>query len=125
MATEHVFDHERLKVYQRALDFVEAADRFGRYFSGRRRHLGWQLQRAAASIPLNIAEANGRFRRRDKAQLLVVATGSGLECAAIVDIADRLEIGSAAERAELRAALASIVRMLVALTRSVRESGRE
>ncbi|MGK7311465.1 MAG: four helix bundle protein [Candidatus Longimicrobiales bacterium M2_2A_002] len=119
-----VFDHERLEVYKRSLELVEAVDRFVYRFAGNRRHLGWQLHRAASSIPLNIAEGNGRYRRNDKAQFFVVATGSALECAAVLDIGERLNVGSATERAHMRALLVEIVRMLIALSRSVRRKDR-
>ena len=125
MAEQHaVLDHERLHVYERSLDLVEAVDRFVFRFDGNRRHLGWQLHSAASSIPLNIAEGNGRYRRNDKAQFFVVATGSALECAAIMDIAKRLNVGSATEREHIRGLLTEIVRMLIALSKSVREKDR-
>ena len=119
-----VFDHERLKVYQLSLDLVEAVDGFVPCFTGVRRHLGWQMHRAATSVPLNIAEANGRYRRKDKAQLLVVATGSALECAAALDVADRLGVGPAEARATIRDLLENIARMLIALTKNVRARDR-
>ena len=114
------FDHERLQVYQRSLELVEAADRLAPRFTGVRKHLGLQLHRAASSVSLNIAEANGRFYAKDKARILVIAIGSALECAAILDIADRLHIGPSDERAEMRQLLDAIVPMLIKLTRNTR-----
>jgi four helix bundle protein len=119
-----VLNHERLNVYRLSLDLVEAVDRFAPCFTGVRRHLGWQLHRAASSVPLNIAEGNGRFRRKDKAQFFVIATGSALECAAAMDIADRLNVGPENERAVIRSLLVEVIRMLVGLTKSVRQKDR-
>lgn len=116
-----MFDFERLAVYQRAMEVVVLADRFALLFTGTRRHLGWQLHRAATSIVLNIAEASGRFRKLDKAQFLVIATGSAMECAAIMDIAEHLDIGEPPRRAELRTALESTTAMLIRMSRSVRQ----
>jgi len=49
------FEHERLDVYQAAIEFVAlAADLVERLPRGRR-YLADQLGRAATSIPLNIA----------------------------------------------------------------------
>lgn len=110
-----------MDVYQRALEVVVMADRFALLFTGSRRHMGWQLHRAASSIVLNIAEASGRFRKLDKAQFLVVATGSAMECAAILAIAERLSIGEAATRAQLRTALESTTAMLIRMSQSVRK----
>lgn len=76
-----VFDHERLTVYQKALNLAEAADRFSVLFVGRRRHLGWQLHRAASGVPLHIAEGNGRSTGPDRAHFLLIALGSTLDCA--------------------------------------------
>lgn len=115
-----VLDHERLEVYRLALDAVVVADRLAVSFTGVRRHLGWQIHRAATSIVLNVAEGNGRFRPLDKAQFFVIATGSANECAAILDIADRLNVGDPELRAEMRTLLTSIIRMLIALARTSR-----
>jgi four helix bundle protein len=114
------FDHERLEVYQRALDLVVLADELATRFTGVRRHLGWQLHRAASSVVLNIAEGNGRVGPRDKAQFFVIATGSALECAAVLDIAERLGLGSPLNHEEMRDLIRHIVRMLSGLSRSVR-----
>jgi four helix bundle protein len=45
-----------------------------------------QLDRASASILLNIAEGSGRFGRADKAQLYRIARGSAAESAAVLDV---------------------------------------
>ena len=55
-----MLDHERLDVYQRAIEFLAiafaVADRVPRGYAA----LADQLRRAAMSIPLNIAEASGK-----------------------------------------------------------------
>src|SRR5262245_34879368 len=45
-----------------------------------------QLRRAAMSVPLNIAEAEGRTGAADKARTYAIARGSAMECAAIFDV---------------------------------------
>ena len=112
------FDHERLSVYQRALDLAESADRFTVFFSGRRRHLGWHLHRSATGAVLNIAEGNGRSTGPDRAHFLLMALGSTLECAALMDLAERLDVGTGEDRARIKELVDEIVRMLSVLSRN-------
>lgn len=114
------FDHERLAVYQRALDLVESADRFTVCFSGRRRHMGWHLHRSATGVVLNIAEGNGRSTGPDRAHFMLMALGSTLECAALMDLAERLDIGSPEDRTRIKELADEIVRMLSVLSRNTR-----
>ena len=45
-----------------------------------------QLDRASTSVPLNIAEGNGKFAVKDRCRFLDFARGSALECAACLDV---------------------------------------
>ena len=46
-----------------------------------------QLERASSSIALNVAEGTGRFARLEKAHFYLIARGSTMECAAVLDVA--------------------------------------
>ena len=83
---ERIFDHEKLDVYRLALEYV--ADSFGiaRELSGLHRHARDQWLRAAQSIPLNIAEGNGKRSLKDRSRFFDIARGSALECAAVQDV---------------------------------------
>jgi len=83
---DQVFDHEKLDVYRLALDYVAEAFGLARGLSGVHRHSCDQWLRAAQSIPLNIAEANGKRSLKDRGRFFDIARGSALECAAIHDV---------------------------------------
>ena len=58
------------------------------------RHLKEQLDRAASSVVLNLAEGSGRGSAADQVRFYLIAFGSLRECQAILDLQ-----GSGAERA--------------------------
>src|ERR1041385_7605884 len=80
-----MFHHEKLTVYQRALEFAAWSqiliDSMIKKTATRE-----QLERAGDSIALNIAEGNGKFSRRDRARFFQIAHGSALELAACLDL---------------------------------------
>ena len=101
---------ERLDVYRLALEFLAQANDFGR---GRMAAaLRDQLDRASASIVLNIAEGAGRVSGRDKARFYSIARGSAMECAAILDILARQGRMDADAHAHGRHLILRIVQML-------------
>lgn len=111
------FDHERLEVYRRALDLVVAADRIRKNLPGGRGALADQLDRAAVSIALNIAEGAGEFAPREKARFYRIARRSATECAAILDVTERLNLVSRDQIASARQQLKVIVAMLIVMGR--------
>jgi four helix bundle protein len=76
----------RLDVYRLSIEYVANAFETSRSLVGLHRHARDQWLRAAQSIPLNIAEGNGKRSLRDRARFLDIARGSALECAAIQDV---------------------------------------
>ena len=79
------FDHEKLEVYRDAIAFVAwLSDTLNG--SARLGEVRDQLDRAATSVPLNIAEGNGKYTARDRCRFFDTARGSALECAAGLDV---------------------------------------
>jgi four helix bundle protein len=82
---KRVFNHEKLQVYQDSIHFVvwasELLERIPKGLS-----VSDQLNRASASIPLNIAEGNGKFTAPDRCRYFDNARGSAFECAACLDV---------------------------------------
>ena len=62
-------EHERLDVYQAAIQFLVLADAAAASLPRGRGYLADQLRRAASSISFNIAEGAGEFAPADKARL--------------------------------------------------------
>ena len=79
------FDHERLDVYQEAIAFCGWVEDLLSEVTVKASAKD-QLDRASTSIPLNIAEGNGKFSNADRARFLEIARGSALECAACIDV---------------------------------------
>lgn len=62
-----MFDHEKLDVYRVAIKFVTWSYQLCKRLKGADRHARDQLLRASHSIPLNIAEGNGKLPSPDPA----------------------------------------------------------
>ncbi|HVT44805.1 MAG TPA: four helix bundle protein [Thermoanaerobaculia bacterium] len=86
------FDHEKLDVYQLAIEFVARANDIIERLPRGRGYLADQLQRAALSIVLNIAEGAGKFSPADKAAFYTRARGSATESAAVLDVCRTLNL---------------------------------
>jgi four helix bundle protein len=98
-------------VYRCAVTFLGRAAPLAERMPKGYASLGDQLRRAALSVPLNIAEGNGKLGG-GSTQHYAIARGSALECAAIVDACDALGFASAEQLAPLRELLERIVSML-------------
>ncbi len=79
------FDHEKLEVYQASIALLAWLDPVLRKIP-RSLAVADQLDRASTSIPLNIAEGNGKFTDADRCRFFDIARGSALECAAALDV---------------------------------------
>ena len=110
---EHVLlDHERLDCYQAALELQGLLPELGRRCG---HSLKDQLDRAAASVLLNLAEGCGRPQRRDRARFYGIARGSAMETAAIVDILTIRQMAPLVPCRQAKSLLFRIVSMLTKL----------
>jgi four helix bundle protein len=74
------FKYEELEVWQMGMDLTDKIyDIAEKYPDKERFGLTIQITKSATSIPLNIAEGNGRRSRKDFARYLRIAIGSLLE----------------------------------------------
>ena len=113
-AQETWFDHEKLEVYREAIAFVawlsdvlEGSLRVG--------DVKDQLDRASTSIPLNLAEGNGKFAPKDRCRFFDIAHGSALECAAGLDVLVAKQKLTPDQIRPGKVTLQRIVRMLMGL----------
>jgi len=112
------FDHEKLVAYQRSIEFVAWSTDLLEAIATKLSVLD-QLDRASTSVPLNIAEGNGKYTVPDRCRYFEIARGSALECAACLDVlvakgkctTEQTQIG--------KALLHEVVCLLVGLIRSI------
>jgi four helix bundle protein len=123
-SNDPLFDHEKLEVYREAVAFVawvtelvESSARIG--------DVKDQLDRASTSIPLNIAEGNGKYTAKDRCRYFDTAHGSALECAAGLDVLVANKRLTPEQARSGKEHLQKIVRMLMGLIKrnSTREYG--
>ena len=126
--TVQSFDHERLDVYRLSIDYIARSFEASQPLEGLYRHARGQWLLAAQSIPLNIAEGNGKRSLKDRARFLDIAPGSALECAAIQDVLVTTKGIKKEDDAVMKAMLHRIVAMLTRMAMKfdgVAETGAE
>jgi len=106
--------HEKLDVYRLAIEYVAWVFSYAETLNGSHRHARDQWLRASQSIPLNIAEGNGKTTDADRRKFFEIARGSALECAAIQDV---LVVGKVLDHSISREKKTEIERMVAMLTR--------
>jgi four helix bundle protein len=113
-----MLSHERLDVYQCAIQFLALARRIVRNFPKGNADLADQLMRAARSSPLNIAEGAGKITGAERTRYWTHARGSAMESAACLDVAKIEDIISDDHFTQGKQLLERVVSMLTKMTRS-------
>src|SRR2546423_8348986 len=110
-------DHEKLEVYQQSLQFIAwtlpLRDRLPCSAS-----VPNQLDRASTSVPLNIAEGNGKFTSADRCRFFDNARGSALESSACLDVFVAKGKASVVDIEAGKEMLVEVISMLVGLIRA-------
>ena len=116
------FPFEQLTVYQYALAWVEAVETLCRTLKGKVSYPFLdQLSRAALSIPLNIAEGNGRWHMADKRQFFWIARGSIFECVPLIQLFHRKKLISDNSYQTYYAQLDTMAKMTTRLIQSLKQ----
>lgn len=119
------FQFEQLDVYQKSLDWVESIESLLESIKGKVSYsLIDQLSHASLSIPLNIAEGNGRWHKADKRQFFWVARGSVFECVPIIQVLKRKKLLTDVVYANYYEHLDMMAKMLTNLVKSVEDLQR-
>ena len=114
--------HKELVVWQKAMDLVVVVYKITRTFPKTEIYgLASQMQRAAVSVPSNIAEGHGLKQTQAYARHLAIANGSLTELETQLEIARRLGYLTADNESVIDQA-GEVGRMLAGLRRSLQAS---
>ena len=117
-------DFHKLIVWQKAHELALRVERIRARVARKKPSLARQLERAADSVPANIAEGRGRSSDADFANFVAIAIGSVTE---VENHVQRAYDGGALTRSdyeELTALAIQIRRMLIGLRRTLRGEPR-
>ena len=113
-----IFAHHRLEAYHAALDLTRAAHRLSLGIPRGHRPLADQLSRAAAAVPLLVAEGAHRVSAGNKRQRFAEARG---ECGEVAAAAEVLEVLALVRVEDIRPVLDSARRVTALLTGLIRK----
>jgi len=117
--------HRDLSVWRKSMDLVTAVYSLTRTFPKAETYgLASQMQRAAVSVPSNIAEGHGLKHTQAYLRHLAIASGSLAELETQIEIASRLGYVKPEEDSIIRDA-DEVGRMLVGLRRSLQRTVEE
>ena len=115
--------YRELIVWQKSVDLVAEAFLVARHLPRDQVYgLAIQLQRAAVSVPANIAEGNGRRHRAEYVHHLSIARGSLNETEALLHVCARLGYLNAAQIAAAIGFCDEVSRLLTVLCRPLSNS---
>ena len=114
--------HKDLLVWQQGMELVVLVYRMTWTFPKYEIYaLSNQMQRAAVSIPTNVAEGFGRRGRQELVQFLYIALGSASEVETLLIIAERLNYIDHESFRKTEELLDNIIRMIGGLIRSIKQ----
>lgn len=116
------FYYRKLLVYQQSMLLLSDVYRLTRNFPQSEAYgLTNQLQRAAVSIPSNIAEGMGRFSIKERMHFLEISNGSLMEVMCQLEIAQLLGYITTEELQEQEKKIAALAKMMIGLRNKLEE----
>ena len=114
--SEFEFDFERLKVYQKSLDFIDETFRIYNSFSQDYQiSIGSNWIRAALSVANNIAEGNDKSSNKERNRYFGISSDSARECVSVLNVLKRQKLIDEKKYLTLRQDAREITSMLRAL----------
>ncbi len=114
-------DFRGLRVWQTGMELAEKVYQLSRQFPKHETYgLGGQIQRAAISIPANIAEGHARGSTKDFLRHLAIAQGSLAELETHLLLAERLNYCDEAEISQILNKCTQEAKMLRSLRKRLR-----
>ena len=116
------FYYRKLLVYQHAMMLLEDVYHLTKKFPSSELHgLTNQIQRAAVSIPSNIAEGMGRFSIKDRIRFIDISNGSVMEVMCQLEIAHKLGYISDEELQTQDTKIATLAKLILGLRKNLEE----
>ena len=116
------FYYRKLLVYQHAMMLLEDVYHLTKQFPSSELHgLTNQIQRAAVSIPSNIAEGVGRFSIKDRIRFIDISNGSVMEVMCQLEIAHRLGYILDEELQIQETKIATLAKMILGLRKNLED----
>ena len=115
----HLFPFEKLRVWQEARGWVKSIYQLTRPFPESERFgMVSQLNRAAVSVPTNLAEGSARISKKDQAHFTHLAYSSLMECMNLLMLACDQGFFAESELQHQREAIAALSAQVNALHQS-------
>ena len=90
---EFQIDFEKLKVYQKALDFIDSIFQLIRKIPQEYKYsIGDNLLRASLSIANNLAEGNDQISLKERHRYFRISSNSARECVSVLIVLDRQKL---------------------------------
>ena len=119
------FYYRKLKVYHQSKQLVTNIYSLTKSFPLQEQYgLSNQIQRAAISIPSNIAEGMGRFSFKERIHFLEIAYGSLMEVMCQLEIAEQLTYITSDNLTEQENLVSEIASMLIGLRKTIEEKNK-
>ena len=116
------FYYRKLKVYHQSKEIVVDIYNLSKHFPPQESYgLTNQIQRAAVSIPSNIAEGMGRFSIKERLHFIEISYGSLMEVMCQLEIAETLNYITNEDLAIEEKKITEVAKMLIGLRRNLED----